>query len=91
MIICKALQEQSMFVTAKGEILPCCYMYRGGPALTNELQEIIKEENFESLVESWESDEPLKTCVLTCDDSSEHPFSMKHYENQWKIKGTTNP
>ena len=44
MIICRAIQEQSMFVTAKGEILPCCYIYRGGPALNTDLKEIIKED-----------------------------------------------
>ena len=90
MIKCKALEEQSMFVTAKGEVLPCCYIYRGGPVLTTELKEIIKEENFESLVSSWDSDSPFKTCLITCSDSSEHPISMKNFNNQWKIKGTTN-
>ena len=91
MIICRAIQEQSMFVTAKGEILPCCYIYRGGPALNTDLKEIIKEENFESLVSSWYSKSPFIMCLLTCDDSSEHPVNMKNFNNQWKIKGTTNP
>lgn len=84
MIRCKALEEQSLYVTAKGDILPCCHMYRGGPALNSDLIEIIKEENFSSLVASWSTDTPYKMCKLICDDSSDSPLSMKKFENQWK-------
>ena len=86
MINCKALEEQSMFVTAKGDILPCCHMYRGGPALNNSLKDIIKEENFESLVNSWSSPQPYNMCKIICDDSSGHHFSIKKFEGQWKNK-----
>jgi hypothetical protein len=86
MIQCKALAEQSMFVTAKGDILPCCYMYRGGPELNNGLKQIIKEENFQGLVDSWNSPNPYSMCKIICDDSSNHPESMKKFEGQWKNK-----
>jgi hypothetical protein len=90
MIKCKALEEQSMFVTAKGDILPCCHMYRAGPALNDDLREIIKEENFESLIKSWDTPNPYKMCKIICDDSSDNPLSMKKFDNQWKIKDTGN-
>lgn len=86
MIHCNALKEQSMFVTAKGDILPCCYMYRGGPKLTDNLKEIIKEENFEGLVKSWTSQEPFHMCAMICGEGEDDPNSMKSFNKQWKIQ-----
>ena len=88
-IHCRAIEKQEMFVTAKGDILPCCYMYRSGPALSPMMREIIKEENFDSLVNSWTSDNPNKLCVSICDDGQTHnPNNLKNFDNQWKISNT---
>jgi len=85
MIKCKALEEKSLFVTAKGEILPCCFVYRGGPNLTTELREVVKEENFQGLVKSWESTEPYNICFTTCDDGqTNHPSNIQNFERQWR-------
>ena len=48
MIRCRALELQELFVTAKGDILPCCFIYRGGPNLSPWMKRIIEEENFDS-------------------------------------------
>lgn len=84
-IRCKALALGEMFVTAKGDILPCCYMYRGGPALEPWLQEIIKEESFDSLVASWDSSTPNRVCYITCDDGqTNNPLNVSNFDKQWK-------
>jgi hypothetical protein len=84
MIRCRAVESNELFVTAKGDILPCCFIYRGGPKLTPELQRIIDEENFDSLVKSWESSHPNKICFATCDEQQTHnPMNMANFDNQW--------
>lgn len=86
MIDCMAIKTKSLFVTAKGEVLPCCFIYRGGPNLTPFLQKISKEQNFDSLVETWNMPHPHLTCFLTCSTESSHPLSMKDFYKQWDIK-----
>jgi hypothetical protein len=90
MIKCRALEEKSMFVTAKGDILPCCYMYRSGPALNSELRQVVEDQNFEKLVASWNTDKPFELCRITCSTKSTSPVSMTAFKNQWKIIGTDN-
>jgi hypothetical protein len=89
MIICKALEEKSVFVTAKGDILPCCHMYRGGPALNDELKNIVNDKNFQGLIDSWNTPTPYHMCSLICDNVSSSPLSMKKFEDQWKNKDSS--
>lgn len=87
MIVCKAIQEGSLYMTAGGDVLPCSFIYRNGPArLDPKLKAIIKDENFESLVEGWQNGNPHPLCVITCDDQSPHPMNMKQFKKQWEIK-----
>jgi len=86
MIECKAIAENSLFVTAKGDILPCCWLYRNGPALNEELRQIISEENYNGLVKSWSSDKPFHTCVETCDNHSTSTLSIRTFDAQGKNK-----
>lgn len=84
MIKCRALEEKSLYVTANGDILPCCFMHHGGPDLTPELREIVKDENFSNLTKSWETT-PFHTCHVTCDDgTTDNPLNMNNFEGQWK-------
>jgi len=81
MIICQALTERSLYVSANGNILPCCYQ--------NML--VTDEENFESLVESWTSESPNKKCFDICDDGNQNnAVSIIHFKNQWKLNDTEN-
>lgn len=85
MIRCRALETNELFVTAKGDILPCCFIYRGGPNLTPMLKKITQEENFDSLVKSWGSSAPNQTCFTTCDDGqTTNPINMVNFDKQWK-------
>jgi hypothetical protein len=85
MIKCRAQIDGEVFVTAKGDILPCCFIYRGGPALVPWLKKIIEEKNFDSLVNSWASDTPNKVCFETCDDGqTSNPNNLKNFDGQWK-------
>jgi MoaA/NifB/PqqE/SkfB family radical SAM enzyme len=87
MIVCKAINEGSLYVTASGDVLPCGFIYRNGPLrLDPALKEIIKDENFESLVAGWQNGNPHPLCVITCDDQSQHPMSIKRFKKQWEIK-----
>jgi hypothetical protein len=84
-IRCRSVEANELFVTARGDILPCCFIYRGGPNLTPALKEIIDKENFDGLVKSWESVNPYRICFITCDDRQTHnPMNMANFDNQWK-------
>lgn len=89
MINCKALAEKSLFVSAKGEIVPCCHIYDGGHEPGYALKQIMKDENFEGLVEAWKLPSPNRIsyqCYVICDDSqTSNPKNMKNFDGQWKI------
>lgn len=77
MIRCKAIEEKSLFVSATGQILPCCYM--GGKGLTPEKVDL----NFDNIVESWSSDNPIPVCKAICDDGmSSFPINRSNIEKQ---------
>lgn len=85
MIKCRALTEKSIFVTSNGDILPCCYMYDGGPNLTPEIREAIKSPNFKTITDSWNTNKPFPPCFRLCDDrTTDSHSSMIHFEQQWK-------
>jgi hypothetical protein len=82
MIICRALEEQSIFVTAKGELVPCCFVYHGGP---NQLRDIIKEENFGELQKTWDTETPFGSCYRTCDTrTKDSDMNISKFDNQWR-------
>lgn len=88
MIRCKALEENSIFVSAEGHVLPCCYIHRGGATLPPPLLSIIQGNNFEKLVASWNSPNPYPICKMTCDDRSIHAFSLAANSKEWKADNT---
>lgn len=85
MIICKALEENSLYMTSGGHIIPCPFIYTNGPyAIPDHLLEYAKEENFESLVATWDTDKPYPRCFYHCDDkNSDHPSHMSKFDNQF--------
>ena len=88
MIHCKALQENSLYLTSGGHIIPCGFIYTNGPyAIPKELVEFSKEENFESLVATWDSEKPYIRCYQQCDDrNTDSTVHMIHFDKQ-HIKG----
>lgn len=85
MITCKALNENSLYLTSGGHIIPCGFIYTNGPyAIPKELVEFSKEENFESLVSTWDSDKPYHRCFMHCDDTNSHsPTHMIDFDKQY--------
>lgn len=86
MIKCRALEEKSLFVTADGKVLPCCFIYRGGPNLTPELKEILSDPTFKKLTDTWNTDKPFYICYDTCDTESQHQKNMIRFDKQVKNK-----
>jgi MoaA/NifB/PqqE/SkfB family radical SAM enzyme len=56
-IKCKALNEESAFIDARGRIFPCQWL--ATPLTSNRI-------NFDEIKDSWDSDEPNKTCKSVC-------------------------
>lgn len=85
MIRCKALAENSLYLTSGGHMIPCGFIYNNGPyAISPELVKFSEEENFESLVETWDSGTPYKRCYQQCDDQySDKSWNIVHFEKQF--------
>jgi hypothetical protein len=79
MIVCVALTDKSLYVSAEGKILPCCYQHRL----------VTDEEDFRSLVATWDSPTPNKRCFDMCDDRNQGSYSsFAGVKNQWKLNNT---
>jgi hypothetical protein len=79
---CFALNENSMFLAANGEFLPCCFI---GPyifARDKHLANALDTKNFQGVIDSWTSD-PLPICLETCGTNN---CSKGSFENQWKTE-----
>ena len=65
MISCKAINERSIYVNARGDILPCCYI-SDRANISNMLKEIIKDPTYKSVVDSWSTPHPHPRCRRFC-------------------------
>jgi len=78
-IKCHALKEQSLYLTATGELLPCCFfgtlLFTDDPVRDNLLQGDV----FTNLQANWSSD-PHPVCNTNCGASNIH----NNFEDQWR-------
>jgi len=72
-IKCQSLEEQSMFIDAKGRASPCCWLGSTQLPLL---------ENWDDISDSWNSRSPNLTCVKTCNQSKGSTPFLK----QWRIE-----
>jgi MoaA/NifB/PqqE/SkfB family radical SAM enzyme len=76
-IVCKALEENSVYLSTRGEYHPCCWQgYIGGPTL----------DNFTQIVDTW-SNEPDPICTSTCSVVK----NTTNFSNQWRKEIVLNP
>ena len=71
MISCKAINERSIYVNARGDILPCCYV-SGEPTINSRLQDIIKDPTYKLIVDSWSTPNPLFACRIFCTEKQKN-------------------
>jgi len=69
-ISCRALEESSIYISAKGIIYPCCWM---GPT-KNSIDE------FDNIQKSWNSPAPNFICATTCTKN----IKGTSFTNQWQ-------
>jgi len=79
-IKCHAIDDKSLYVTAKGEIFPCCWIGNRAYSVDSELQEILDSPNYQKLTDSW-STEPYYIC---CDNCSLTDNNQSLFESQWR-------
>lgn len=78
-INCLALKDKSLYVTASGRKLPCCWIGPYDYNTDNYLRELIESKNWEGLINSWKSN-PHDVCSRTCGVGVKQKGS---FENQW--------
>jgi hypothetical protein len=70
-IVCRALQEQSIYMDAQGRVSPCCW-------LGSRQRDFIKD--FDEVQASWNTDQPNSICLRTCGTNNDStPF-----QQQWR-------
>jgi hypothetical protein len=69
-INCHALAESSAYITAQGQLTPCCWL--GGRNFSS-------EDQFNAIQQTWTTDTPNTTCKATCSGSTATPFT-----GQWQ-------
>lgn len=79
-IKCHALGEQSIYVAANGQILPCCWFGAEVFTLDDQARDLLGDWNGK-LVPSWERT-PHRICANTC---SQDPQGSS-FSKQWKIE-----
>ena len=80
-ISCHALKEESLFLAANGEYLPCCFM---GPRIFHRdktLDIALNTPCFQGVIDSWQKS-PFQICKDTCGTSNAE--STSSFENQWR-------
>jgi hypothetical protein len=70
-IVCRALQEQSIYMDAQGRVSPCCW-------LGSRQRDFVTD--FDAVQASWNTAQPNATCLDTCGTSNDStPF-----QQQWR-------
>lgn len=69
-INCHALAESSAYITAQGQLAPCCWL--GGRNFSS-------EDQFNDIQQTWTTETPNTTCKATCSGSTTTPFT-----SQWQ-------
>jgi MoaA/NifB/PqqE/SkfB family radical SAM enzyme len=73
-ITCQAKKQEEIYIDAKGQLWPCCYVYNSPEIIretseynirTASIEEIIYKEFFDQLEESF-ADSPPLMCAVTC-------------------------
>lgn len=78
-IKCHALEEQSLYLSATGNLMPCCWFGAEAFTLDQYAQELL--EDWDKLKSSWQTN-PHKICKNTCtQDTNGTSFSK-----QWQIE-----
>ena len=82
-IECIALREQSLYVAANGEILPCCWFGAEAFSLDQKAKELTKD--LTKLEHSWTSD-PHRICLTTCGVDEQGTSFDKQWQRETQLR-----
>jgi MoaA/NifB/PqqE/SkfB family radical SAM enzyme len=71
-IRCQAINDQSAFISAQGNLYPCCWVGERQPSTTLD--------QFDDIVASWGTDQPNAVCTRTCMKNT----TGTSFTNQWQ-------
>jgi sulfatase maturation enzyme AslB (radical SAM superfamily) len=78
-IKCHALHEKSLYVSATGEKLPCCWIGVNIFNMDSYLRSLLKSDNWNKLTKSW-NNAPHATCSKACGVNN---TKKTNFESQW--------
>jgi len=78
-IDCFAGKERSLYVSATGRIMPCCWIGARVFTMDETLELLLDSDNYDKLVDSWDN-LPHEICSRVCGVSN----NTTAFENQWK-------
>jgi hypothetical protein len=75
-IQCHAIKENSVYISARGILHPCCWLgYKNGKELAE----------FDNIKQSWSTDTPYLTCLQSCSIIDDTSNFTKQWRNRIKI------
>jgi len=96
MIQCAAKRDKSIFISSRGYITPCCFIYGYDEKSAIKIDNVIQVlnnttkpstplEKIRQKTVNIEVEQICRVCYDACDDSMEdHPFSKKSYHRQFQ-------
>lgn len=79
-IKCHALNENSLYVSANGVAMPCCWIGASTFNMDAHMKTLLRSNNWSDLVNSW-NNTPHKTCIETCGVNDIEDKTS--FESQW--------
>jgi len=64
-IRCHALKENSMYISATGELLPCCFLGNNIFTRDSDIDNALQTDQFSGVVDLWQT-KPLQPCIRVC-------------------------
>lgn len=90
MISCRALQDKSIYVTADGKLMPCCFLQTRIYMAPELIKLLYDKPKFQCLVDSWTSDSPYPRCVEMCGENTQDTWHTEQMNRQIKFISKNN-
>lgn len=80
-ISCHAVKEDSRYLAATGDLLPCCFFGNSIFLQDSYRDQLLASPGHPALVDSWSS-EPHQTCMTNCREQQ----GITRFEQQWRVE-----
>jgi MoaA/NifB/PqqE/SkfB family radical SAM enzyme len=84
-ISCHAVNEKSLYVSATGQVLPCCFIGNRIFTLDDQLKQWIQAPNYHGLADSWTTN-PHEVCKRHCSTHNNQTHFSRQFTEETVLK-----